>query len=203
MFGNELVVVVDEEAAVEALGDLNTAAAVGARAWAAGNLDPAAGEGNGVVLGGDPGVVAGEAGVEIPRGRSPGWAGILGGPGKSLVVARDELGEAAERLLHRRGPFQAQDANESILNGAPEALDAALGLRAVGGDVADAEFAQHAAPLGGVALSRQFLLEAPVAVVADEDTGAVTVEGGREPVPCDEPLEKCRVAVEILVRAWK
>ena len=74
---------------------------------------------------------------------------------------------------------QAELDDEAILQGAPEPLDAALGLGRVGGDVADAEVPQDLAEVGGVLGALELFLEAPVGVVADEDAEAIAVEGHR------------------------
>ncbi len=77
---------------------------------------------------------------------------------------------------------QAQFGDEAILQGGPEPFDAALGLRRVRGDIADAELPEHLAELGGVLRALQFLLEAPVRVIADEDAEAIAVQAHRQAV---------------------
>ena len=76
-----------------------------------------------------------------------------------------------------RDPVEAQLGDEAILQGVPEALDAALGLGRVRGDVADAEVPQDLAELGGCWRALELFLEAPVGVIADEDAEAIAVEG--------------------------
>ena len=53
----------DEQGAIELFGDGDAAAGVGSRSEAAGDLDPAVGEGDGVVVGDDARVMAGEVAV--------------------------------------------------------------------------------------------------------------------------------------------
>jgi len=92
----------------------------------------------------------------------------------------------------------SQLGDEAILQGFPEALDAALGLGRVGADVADAEVAENLAELGRVLGALELFLEGPVRVIADEDAEAIAVEGDGQPVARGEPPEQGEIAVEIL-----
>jgi hypothetical protein len=60
---------------------------------------------------------------------------------------------------------QAQFAGEAILQDAPEAFDAALGLRTIGSDEGDAELFQGTAELRGLAFSSELFVDGPVVVV--------------------------------------
>ena len=82
--------------------------------------------------------------------------------------------------------LETEDADETILQGAPEALDTSFGLRASGGDIANAECAEDASSLGGFTLSGEFFLEAPALVVAYEDAGAIPVEHRGDAVETDQ-----------------
>ena len=84
--------------------------------------------------------------------------------------------------------------DETILEDAPEAFDAALGLRAVSGDEGDAELLEGAAELSGLAFAGELFFDRPVVVVADEDTAAITVEGERDAVAAEQAPEQAEIA---------
>ena len=81
-------------------------------------------------------------GAEVP-------SGIGGGAGEALVVVGTELGEHGIGVLHGGGADEAEFADQTVLAGAPDAFDAALGLRRVGGDLFDAELVESASELSG------------------------------------------------------
>jgi len=97
-------------------------------------------------------------------------------------------GDAAQREL----------GDEAILQGVPEAFDAALGLGRVRGDIADAELPEHRAEVGGVLRALELFLEAPVGVIADEDAEAIAIEAHRQAVGRGEAAEEGEIAVQIL-----
>jgi hypothetical protein len=70
---------------------------------------------------------------------------------------------------------EGQFDHEAILQGAPQAFDAALGLGGVGRDVPDAELPEYLAEVGGMLGALELFLETPVAIIADEDAEAVAV----------------------------
>ena len=84
------------------------------------------------------------------------------------------------------------------MQGLPEAFDTALGLRGVGGDVADAEFLQDAAEVGRVLRAPQLFLEGPVRIVAHEDSEAIAVEGQGQAVGGAERVQQGGIAVQVL-----
>ncbi|HEY4933107.1 MAG TPA: hypothetical protein VII23_16195 [Terriglobales bacterium] len=69
-----------------------------------------------------------------------------------------------------------ESSDPAVLAGAPGALDAALGLRRVGGNLLDAEFLQGASQLGGRLFASELFGQGPVGIVALEDAVAVAVE---------------------------
>ena len=95
------------------------------------------------------------------------------------------------------GPGQAQFAGEAILKGAPEAFDAALGLRTLGRDVGDAELLQSAAELRGLAAARELFFHRPVIVVANEDAVAVAVETEGYAEAAQQALEQAEIAAGV------
>src|SRR5260370_15090278 len=79
-------------------------------------------------------------GAEIARG-------LGGGAGKALLELRAEAGEDGVGLFQCRGVDQTEFADQTVLEGAPDALDATLGLGRVGGNLLNAEFVQGASQL--------------------------------------------------------
>jgi hypothetical protein len=115
-----------------------------------------------VVIGDD--ALVGEAAdvVEDLLGRQ--WAirgvRIRRSAGKARIVARKESRQDGVGVLERSGPRTAEFADEAILEGAPQALDAAFGLGRGGRDPADAEVRQGTAKLGrGTSEAAQLLGE--------------------------------------------
>ena len=68
-------------------------------------------------------------------------------------------GSRAFGVVQAGDSADAQFADEAILQGAPEAFDAALGLRGLSSDEANAEVLEHAAEVSGILLAAQFLGE--------------------------------------------
>ena len=71
--------------------------------------------------------------------------------------------------------MESELGDEAILQGGPEALDAAFGLGRVGGDIADAEVREDLAELGRVLSAVEFFFQGPMGIIADEDRRAVAV----------------------------
>jgi hypothetical protein len=92
---------------------------------------------------------------------------------------------------------EAELGDEAILQGGPPAFDAALRLRRVGGDVADAKIPEDLAEVGRMLRALQFLPERPVRVVPHEDAEAIPVEGHGQPVPCGEAAQQGEIAVQV------
>lgn len=199
--GQPAALIVDEQAAVEAFPEVDAAAGVGAAVRAARELDQAAAESHGVVAGDAAGVPAAQPVREIAGGPAPGGGG--GGRGLSEApVVVSEVGR--EEGLGRRDGLDGAEAelgDEPILQGGPEALDAAFGLGGVGGDVADREVPQDGPEVRGVLRPLKLLLEAPVGVIADEDAEAIAVEGHWQPGLGGEAAQQGEIAVEVLGRA--
>ena len=96
--------------------------------------------------------------------------------GKAAIEVREEGGEEGGGPLRGADAREAELDDEAILQGPPEALDPAFGLRRAGRDVPDPELPQDAAELGRMLGALQFFVERPVGVVADEDAEAIAVE---------------------------
>src|SRR5664280_3578960 len=101
-------------------------------------------EGDGVIGGDDALIAQAEAAGEIEAaGQGAEIAsGVGGGPGEALVVVVAEAGEHGVGLLQSGGVGEAKFADQTVLESAPSAFDAALGLGRVGGNLLDAEFFQ-------------------------------------------------------------
>lgn len=82
--------------------------------------------------------------VEIVRSRAPSLFAIASSVGEAAIVVGQEAREDPVGSGQIGGADQAEFAGEAVLKGAPEAFDAAFGLRAFGGDVGDAELLQGA-----------------------------------------------------------
>src|SRR6266851_615723 len=119
--GEALAVSEDEEAPVQTLAHLETTAGVGA---AARQLDPAGAEVDGVVVSDHASVATAQEGGEIAGGGAPGGGGGGGSPGEAVVEVGQELGEEGIGGLEGGDAAQPQFADETVLQGLPEALDA-------------------------------------------------------------------------------
>ena len=91
--GEAAPLIVDQQAAVEALADLDAAAGVGAAVGAAGDLDPPRAEADGVVAGDAARVAAAEAIGEIAGRPAPGRRGRRRGLGEAAVVVGEVGGQ--------------------------------------------------------------------------------------------------------------
>jgi hypothetical protein len=101
-------------------------------------------EGDGVVVGDDALVLEAEDGVGLETG-GPGAVGRLGLCGRDSetgVVARQEALQDLVGVFERVGSGLAQGFDEAVLEGAEEALDAALGLGGMGWDQLDGQLVQ-------------------------------------------------------------
>src|SRR6266849_1287622 len=153
----------------------------------------------GAVCGGSQARVAtARGGGGCGGGGAPGGGGGGGSPGEAVVEVGQELGEEGIGGLEGGDAAQPQFADETVWQGLPEALDAALGLGGARGDETDAELAQEAAEVGGVLGAAQLFLEDPVGIVADKDVEAIAIEGQGPAVGGEELPQQGDIAVQIL-----
>ena len=150
---------------------------------AAGDLDHARAEADGIVAGHAAGMRQLRRSARSRGGRRQAAMGSAGRLGEAAVVVGEIGRQVGLGRGHGRDPVEAQLGDEAILEGGPEALDAALGLGGMGADVADAEVAEDLAELGGMLSTLELLLETPVGVIADEDAEAIAVEGHGQAMP--------------------
>ncbi|MDR7593576.1 MAG: hypothetical protein QN132_11385 [Armatimonadota bacterium] len=81
-----------------------------------------------MIAGDDAGVAAAEEALEIAWRRAPGGDGLGRSVSEAAVEVGDELGQEGVGVFKRGDPAPAPLADEAILQGAPQALDAAFGL---------------------------------------------------------------------------
>ncbi len=137
------------------------------------------------------------------RGRgAPGRTGMRGASGKARIVSREKVVEHALGLREGRGMGEAEFDDETILEGAEEALDTALGLGRLGGDPANEQVFQRAADLrgGGAALElvEQRQRRARIAV---KDAMTIRVDGDGDAIAPDHPSQEQEVPMGVFVRA--
>ena len=135
---------------------------------------------------------------EIARGAAPGGGRLGRDPGEARIEVPQERGQKGVGGLRGGDVAQAEFAGEAILQGAPEALDAAFGLGGARRDIANPEVVQDAAEVRGVLGPAQLFVEAPMGVIADEDVDAIAIEGERQAILREQLLEDDGVAVQIL-----
>ena len=102
------------------------------------------------MIGGDDAlIVQGQAAGEIKAARQGAEVanGFGGRTGEALVVIGAEAGEHGVGFGQGGGTGESKFADQTVLTGTPGALDTALGLGRVGGDLLDAEFLQRASEL--------------------------------------------------------
>ena len=189
------VAVVERDAAVERLMDLNFRSSEAEAARLRVNLQPAAVPLHDVVVADDAFVGEAADAFEIAGGRAPGLFGLAGSASEAAVVVGDEAGQDAIGRVDVASSRQTEFAGEAVLEHAPEAFDAAFGLRALGGDEGDAELFKSATELSGVALAGELFVERPVIVVAGEDAAAIAVEGDGNAEAAQEVLEQAEIAL--------
>src|SRR5258707_7746182 len=132
--------------------------------------------------------------IQILRSRTPSGRSRTRRPGEAAVVVGEEGTQNGIGGIQINGASQAQFAAEAILQHAPEALDAALGLWGLGGDESDAELSESVAELGGLAFCGELFLHGPSVVVADKDAAAIAIKGQGHTVTLQELTEQREIA---------
>lgn len=192
----------DGERAVEVRMDLDARPGVAAarRAWA--QLEDAPIVQDGVIVLDRAQVFKTADAVQVRRGRAPRRLGMGWGMGEAGVVAWEKPIEDPLRLRERVRLGETEFADEAILKGAEEPFHAALALRRLGRDPANAQFLERPSDLGGlhrpVELVRQRQWEAGVPA---KDPMAIRVGGGGDPMATEDLAEQEEVAVGIFLRA--
>src|SRR5260221_1652126 len=119
---------------------------------------------------------------------------IGGGTGEALVVIGAEASELGIGLCQGRGLSEGKYADQAILTSAPGALDAALGLRRVSGDLLNAELLESTSELSGSLFSGELFGESPVQIVALKDGVTVAVKTERNAVGRDHGMQGEEIA---------
>ncbi len=94
--------------------------------------------------------------LELFRSRTPSGSGLAGFAREAAVVVGDELTQHEVGGAHVCSLGQAQFAAKAILQHAPEAFDAAFGLRRLRRDESDAELREGTTELRGLTLTGKF-----------------------------------------------
>src|SRR5712664_3862210 len=118
--------------------------------------------------------------VEVIGSRAPGGLGLARAASEAAVVVGHEGSQHGVGGIQVARLSQAKFTAQTILQYAPEALDAALGLGTAGGDEGDAELLESATELSGVTLAGELFFEGPEVVVAHEDAAVIAVKGERD-----------------------
>lgn len=194
----ELSCAIDFQGSIELVGEFDGGTGVAESRGR--KLDSFAAESDGVI-GGDGSLISeAEAACEIEAtGQSAEVVfGLSWGDGESLVKVGKEAFEHGVGLLAGRGLGETQFADETILEGSPEAFDASLGLRRTSRDLLDSEFVEGASDLGWELLSGEFFGHRPVGIVALEDAVAVAVKAEGHAVTVDELMKQAEVSDGVL-----
>jgi hypothetical protein len=115
--------------------------------------------------------------------------------GEAAVIVGEKEAQHGIGGIQIASLSQAEFAGETILEHAPESLDAAFGLRTAGSDEGDAELFQSAAELRGLAFSGELFLDRPEVVVAHEDAAVVAIKGERSAVAAQQLAQQREIAV--------
>jgi hypothetical protein len=189
----------DAQGAVELMGELDRFSGIATRAGQGWQRDGVCAQGDGVVGGNDALVVQAQAAGEV---ETAGQAAkvrnrIGGGTGEALVVIGAEASQHGIGLFQGSGLSEAQFTDQAILTSAPGALDAALSLRRVGGDLLDAELLESTSELSGSLFSGELFGEGSVRIVTLKDGVTVAVEAERNAVRHDHGVQGAKVAESI------
>src|SRR5580658_769104 len=135
--------------------------------------------------------------VQILGSRAPGFFGFARRAAEAPVVVRKKSAKDFVGRLEIGGAGQPQFAGEAILKGAPEAFDAAFGLRRVGGNVGDAELLKRTAELSRLPFPRELFFDGPVIVVAQEYAVTIAVKAERDATAAQQAAEQAKIAAGI------
>jgi len=159
------------------------------------NLQPLAIPLHDVIVADDAFVGEAADAFQILWSRAPGLFGSAGRASEAAVVIGNEPPQYGVGRVEIASIGQAKFAGETVLQHAPEALNASFGLGSLGGDEGDAELCESAAELSGWALAGELFVDGPVIVVAGEDTAAIAVEGEGDAVAAQEAVEQAEIAL--------
>ena len=136
-------------------------------------------------------------GVEVFGSRTPNFFGFARRTTEAPVVVGQEAAKDLVGGVQIVCAGQTQLTGEAILKSAPEAFDAALGLRTLSSDVGDAELIQSAAELCGLLAAGELFFHRPVIVVANEDAVAIAIEAERYAEAAQQAVEQAEIAASV------
>src|SRR5579864_800749 len=186
--------IVERQSPVQSLVDLHFGAREAEATGLLGDLEAAAFPLHDVVVADGAFMDEAADAVEAFWSRPPGGFHFAGSFGEPAIVVDEELAQDGVGGVEVGSLSQPQFAGKAILQHAPEALDAAFGLRAVGGDEVDAELFQGAAELGGLAFSSELFVDGPVVVVTEEDAAVIAVKSQWHAVAAQHLFEQAEIA---------
>jgi len=132
--------------------------------------------------------------IQVFRGWTPSGLQVTGTASKAAVVVGQEDAQHGVGGSEIASLSESELAGEAILEDAPEAFDAAFGLRTAGGDEGDAELIERATELSGLAFSSELFLDRPEVVVADEDAAVIPIKGEGRAVAAQQLAEQGEIA---------
>src|SRR5713226_7424935 len=188
------VAIVERDAPVESLIDLHFGTGEAEAARLLGDLEAAALPLHDVVVADDALMHEAADAVETFRSRTPSGCVFARLPGEAAVVVGDEFAQHSVGGVDVGCLGKTQFAGEAILQHAPETLDTAFGLRAVGGDEGDAQLLQCAAELRRLAFSSELFFHRPAVVIADEDAAVIPVKSQRHTVAAQQLAKQAEIA---------
>ena len=189
------VAVVERDPSVESLAKLNLGTAEAEAARLRTDLQAPSFPLHDVVVADDARVNETADAIQVVGSRTPGRGRVTRSAGEAAVVVGDKAAQDTIGRGEIGSVGQAELAGETILQHAPEALDAALGLRALGRDEGDAELLEGAAELSGLLAAGELFFDRPVVVIANEDAAAIAVEGHRDAAAAEQALEQVEIAL--------
>ena len=191
------VSVVDLDASSKGFAELDFGTGEAEALWLGRDLETAAVPLHDVVIADDALVDKATDAAEIFRGRAPGLCGFSRSAAEATMVVGQEAAQNVVGGGQTGGAREAEFTGQAILKSAPQALDATLGLRAVGRNVGDAELRKSATELSRLAFSRELFFDRPVVVVTHEDAVLVPIEAERDAVAAQQAAQQVEIPVGI------
>ena len=171
------IAVVEREAPVESLADLDFGTGEAETACLLRDLEAAAFPLHDIVITDDAFVHETADPIEAFQSDTPGCLVFARLSGETAVVIRNELAQDCVGRIDVDSLGEPQFACEAILENPPETLDAAFGLGTACSDEGNTELLQCTAELGGLTFSSELFFDGPIVVVANEDAAAIAVKG--------------------------
>jgi hypothetical protein len=188
------VAVVERDASIESLVEIDFSASEAEAAALGRNLEAAAVPLYDVVVADHARMDEAADAVQIRRSGTPGGYGGAGTAGEAAIVVGDKTEQDRVGRVQIGSLRQTELTDQAILQHTPEAFDTAFGLGRAGGDEGDAELIEGATELSGIALALELFGEGPGVVVALEDAAAITVESQRRTVAAQQLAEQNEIA---------